>query len=360
MRVMYIASNPDNARSLQIEREVNGLQERLVRGVGADPIAFCFYTDLPIVKLVETIRRFQPDVLHFAAHGDNDALVVAHPTLGEVELDGPTLSTMLMSLPVKPKLIVFNACSSNGIAASVAASGVAEYVIGTDAPITNVAARCMATELYQRLADAASIAEAFSDAAANLRVMSGGKVSATLHPIGRVDGARFTRLVDPLRIVACMPEVDRWLDKGLDMPKRAFDPKWPEILFGVAGTPAAARQTVFFTDDETVEAGDEGLESARSWIIESQPVNGEIWMTSSYKYYGDMQWYAAVTTTDRRIVSTASQTTDGLKRYYHDEKWKGEIPPAIGDLIDEVLANLIINNGGRRGRVRVGPPQAAA
>ncbi len=348
---MYVASNPQGARSLEIDREVQGLQERLERGVGADPIVFRPYPRMAIGDLTDAIRRFQPDVLHFAAHGENDALVLAYGESGYVELDASKLSALLKALSVKPRLVVINACSSDGMAAGLAAEGAADFVIGTDAPITNDAARDMATALYQRLADAASIADAFSVAATNFALVSGGSVSATLHPLGLTDAARTIRLVDPLRIVACLPMIDDWLDAGLVDPDRKFRPEQPEVLFGLAGAPAAARQTVFFTDDESVKAkGGSSLEEARSWIIETQPVKGEIWMSTSYKYYGDMTWYAAVTTTDRRVASAAGTTVEALRRYYFEECWKGDLPARIAQIVERSINSLVLNDGSRRGR----------
>jgi hypothetical protein len=157
--------------------------------------------------------------------------------------------------------------------------------------------------------------------------------------------------VDPLRIVACLPAIEEWLDAGLVEPGEAFRPEFPKVRFGVAGAPAAARQTVFFTDDETVTKPDAGsLEEARSWIIESQPWNGEIWMPDEFNYYGDMSWFAAITTTDRRVVSVASSTSEALRRYYLNELWRGPLPDPIIRVLKECLECLERNGGSRRGR----------
>ena len=132
------------------------------------------------------------------------------------------------------------------------------------------------------------------------------------------------------------------------------------MLFGVAGAPAAARQTVFFTDDDTVVKPKDGsLEEARSWIIESQPWKGEIWMPEALGYFGDMSWYAAITTTDRRVVSVASTTVEALRRYYLEEMWPGPLPGAIEDVVRRSMACLSREGGSRRGR-RSAPRAAAA
>ncbi len=75
-------------------------------------------------------------------------------------------------------------------------------------------------------------------------------------------------------------------------------------------------------------------------------------MPDAYSYYGDMSWFAAVTTTDRRVVSVATTLVAALRRYYLDELWRGRLPAAIEELVMRSLAALEREGGSRRG----GPP----
>ncbi|MBW6530523.1 CHAT domain-containing protein [Sphingomonas sp. RRHST34] len=351
MRVMYVASNPKGHDDLDLPGEINDLQELLERGAGADPIEFRIYSDLRLNALTATIGRFRPDVLHFAAHGDGRSLLLSKGDGSEVELDGRALAALLKGLSARPRLVVLNACSSESVAAELVAHGGADWAIGTDATITNDAARSLTAALYQRLADGSSIGDAFAIATTHVEVADHGAVGATLHPTGRWEEAGGVRLVDPLRIVACLPVLDGWLDEGLTEPAGDFRPENPQVQFCVAGAPAAARQTVFFTDDESVRPGKgESLEEARSWIFESQPVAGEIWIADAHEYWGDMAWYVAVTTTDRRVVSASAMMSEALRRHYLDERWRGELPPSLKELVERTIAHLEREGGSRRGR----------
>lgn len=355
MHVMYVAGNPQGMRTLEIEREIHGLQTQFDRGAGSDPIVFRAYAAMPAHDLGDTIRRFEPDVLHISAHGHADALVLSEPGRDAVLLDGGQLAAMLINMPRRPKLVVVNACASAGIAAALARAGVAPFVIGTDAPVTNLAARAMVEALYQRLAAASSIGDAFEVARAQLALIDGGNVTVALHPEGSIDAARMVRLVDPLRILACLPKVDAWLEARLTEPDRGFRPEQPVVQLGVAGMPVAARQTVLFTDDETVVAkkdkpGQRSLEEARSWIVLKQADQGEVWMPDAYPYWGDMAWFAAVTTNDGRLVSCASTTVAALRRYYFEEAFQGDLPDAIRALVETTIRNLEGESGSRRAR----------
>ena len=73
-------------------------------------------------------------------------------------------------------------------------------------------------------------------------------------------------------------------------------------------------------------------------------------MANHYKYYGDMNWFAAVTTTDGRVVSAASKMTEALERYYFTEQWKGALPEAIQAVVRRSIEQLKDEGGGRRSR----------
>jgi hypothetical protein len=287
--------------------------------------------------------------LHFAAHGEQDGIALAHEDCGRVILDGEMLADLLGALAIRPKLVVLNACNSAQMAARL--TGHADFVIGTDAPISNIGARSMAATLYRRLADAASVGDAFTAAASMLKLIDQDSVSAQLYPEGAMTLARRTRLTDPLRIVACFPAVDRWLEHGHTKPQRKFEPTRPDIQFGVAGAPATSRQTQLFTDDESVQPrGEESLADARSWIVETQPVRGEVWISPFFQYYGDMQWYASVTTADHRLFSAVATSAQALERYYFEEEWYGGLPEAIAIVVRDAIAQLRLNDGSKRTR----------
>lgn len=348
MKVMYVANNPADADPLQIEREINDLQERLEISAGAEPIILRTYSAIELDRFAQAVSRAEPDVIHIAAHGEDGAIVFAHRDREEVRVSGMQLARLLSVLPRRPKLVVLNACSSSEMALQLAGHGGADFVIGTDAPISNSAARAMAAALYQSLANAASIERAVQIARVHLEIMDEGAVTVHLHTAGPLLDPARTQLVDPFRLVACFPLIDEYLRNQLTQPDKEFKPARPQVLFGVAGAPIAARQTVLFTDDETVIGN--SLEEARSWIVETQPVDGEIWMEDHYCYYGDMNWFAAVTTTDGRIVSTGSKLTEALERYYFEEQWQGELPQAIETVVRRSIGCLKEEGGGRRKR----------
>lgn len=348
MRILYIASNPDDAVPIQSEREISALQRRLDEARSTEPIELRAYPALDVEDLSQVISRTQPDVIHFAAHGDGDSIVLTTADGERVELGGEDLADLLEAIAVRPKLVVLNACSSAAMARAVARA--ADFTIGTDAPITNSGACTMAATLYGRLADSASIHAAFKASDAMLRIVGRGKVQSRLFPEDGHAAADRTRLTEPLRILASLPAVEQWLEDGADKPKRGFDPSEVEVQFGVVGAPASATQLQLFTDDETVvPRRGRSLEEARSWIVETRAVRGEIWIEPWYAYYGDMQWYASIATADRRIIGAAASTCEAIERYYLLERWRFDLPPRIAETVRLVIDELRRHEGARRG-----------
>lgn len=351
MRILYIASNPEGANPLQLEREISLLQKKLDEALTTDHLDLRVYSHLNIDELPDVVSRLAPDVIHLAAHGQDDAIMLAHQERGHVRLDGRMLGGLLAATRVRPKLLLLNACNSAAMAETL--TGHADFVIGTDAPISNVGARSMAATLYSLLASGSSLGSAFDAAKNILDIIDQESVQAILYPQGSAPIARRTTLTDPLRIIANFPAVEKWLDKEHVAPQKGFNPSEPAVQFGVAGAPESTRQIQFFTDDSEVIADETGsLAEARGWMLEQRPFRGEIWVEPYYSYYGDMWWYTSVVTSERKIHCASATTVAALRRYYFDEEWRGPVPPDIASEIETAIRNLEINDGSRRSLAR--------
>lgn len=343
MRVLYIASNPKEQRSLQIEEEANELQTKIDAVLTSGALDLRIYSKLKAADLPQTIARVQPDVIHFSAHGEFDGIILSHDE-EEVLLSGEDLVAILTALRVRPKLIVVNACSSEAVASALVKA--ADFTIGTTAPITNAGAIVMAATLYQHLAASASVMASFNSARAMLNAVDAGQVKTRLFE-AEGKSAASTRLNETFRIIAALPEIDEALKEGGPLPK--FEAGAYEVEFGVADAPAGASQIVFFTDDPSIIAKKGGsLEKARSWLQEVRPYRGEHWIEETYDYYGDMQWYATIVTADTAFFTAKATTCEALERYYFEECWAGGLSDKAKAEIQKILTWLRSNDGSRR------------
>lgn len=351
MKILYIAGNPDDAPALQVEREINLLREKLDNSDSARQVDLRVYSHLKIDDLPDIIARVKPDILHFAAHGKDESIILAHEERGHVALDGERLAAILGAVSLRPKLVLINACESAAMAEKVAVQ--ADFVIGTDAPISNVGARSMAATLYSMLARGVPLGKAFDAARAMLGVVDEGEVDVRIFPIGAEDLASRFQLGDPLRIVASIPQLDTALGNNQTAPPRNFNSMTPKVEFGIVGAPASTRSLQILTDDVEEQPKDgQSLFDARGWMIEGQPSHGELWIEEDCELYGDGWWYASVITAEREIFCAQATTVEALTRYYFDEGWRGELPPKFAAAVRETISNLAANNGSRRSQPR--------
>jgi hypothetical protein len=349
MRILFVAGNPELERKLDLDREISALQREIDDAPASEPVELKVYTDCRVDELPSIIANVMPDVIHISAHGSRDAIILRDEDERSIELSGRRLATILSAIGIRPTLIVVNACSSAATARDLAQS--ADFVIGTDAPIGNAAARVMAATLYQWLTRGSSLEAAFIAAREILGAVSADEVSTRLFPEASEAQARKRVLVEPFRIVARLPAIDAALRAGREAPGKDFDPEEVLVNFGVAGAPSGTTQLVLFTDDEDV-VRPKGMseEELKSWIVAKRPVAGELWTKPPYYYSGDMQWYAAVVTGEARIFGAASTTSAALNRYYFEESWRGDLPEASAALVRRVIQGLGDRDGSRRHR----------
>ena len=128
VKVLFVASNPIDASSLSLDREITELQRRFL-SVSDEPVSFAFLPDLKLEDFPARVSEIRPDILHFAAHGDADSLSMSDTGGNAVSLTADMLEDFLPQTQ-PPRLIYFNACNSRELARSLVESGSVGMAIG--------------------------------------------------------------------------------------------------------------------------------------------------------------------------------------------------------------------------------------
>lgn len=316
MKVLYVASNPENASSLMIEKELTLLQRRFSAASG-EPVDFVVLPALPFEEFALEIANQQPDILHLSAHGDGERLTLA----GEnhtVAITGDLLRKLLF-IERPPKIVYLNACDSTAIARELV--GVVPIAIGTTAPITNRTACAAAVLFYDRLLRGASVQQAFEASCAMMQASQKNGLESEIHCGAGVDPARM-RLHHLPRIVAGFVD-----DKFT--PDR--DDDHYEFMTGILGCPANTYQGVIFTDDETFlpvddefdELADYKDDFPESWhayhlsrIKRSRPQRNLLWFEESIRTTGDHRLFAAGVTASGETFAISASLCDAIEDYF--------------------------------------------
>jgi hypothetical protein len=301
MRVLYLASNPKDEETLRLEQEITEIQ-RTIDSSNAGRADFVFLPALPYEDIEQQIAIHQPDILHISAHGTKKNVRLADSTEGEVELTAEALRTLVSSHP--PKLMVLNACTSVDIAKEMIDT--VPFALGMTEPITNLAARKSAVNLYRKLLRGESLQSAFQSAQATVKTLSRGKVSAELSTQPGVT-AHHTFFSRVPRIVA------HFHDHTFSAKKSEF-----AVYLGLHGASEDTVQVCFVTDDETFLTGKpENLENELSSIVRTTSIESEIWLDYTWHgLYGDCRLYALAITTSGRCYSVASTLCNALNEFY--------------------------------------------
>jgi hypothetical protein len=330
MKILYIASNPENAVDLNLPREINELQRSATTSPGA-PSSFDFLPALKVEDLPGVLRDRIPDILHLAAHGDNSSLSLADEAGNRVAL---TAEMLVAFLPreLAPRIIYLNACNSHGIAKALVDSGRVDIAIGSTAPITNRTARAAAVAFYEGLLAGETVGVAFAACQSMIRLLAGNKASAKVYTSAGVDLS--------VEVMHRVPTIVAEFDSG--KPKRGKDNHY-RLNLGLLGCPPTTVQIVFFTNDETFVTDEDTIEEDLCSVLRTAPVNGAIWMEDEYwKAEGDYRLFAVGVKADGGHFTVASTLCKALERRYRPLPG-ARLPAAINVAIN----NLLKNNGER-------------
>ncbi|CAG9166136.1 CHAT domain-containing protein [Cupriavidus pampae] len=308
MKVFYIASNPDGASELTLEREITALQRR-ASYAGGEPVDFRFLPSLPVEQLPLELLINKPDIVHLSAHGDSGELLLANEKGNPVAVTGSMLRTFL-NYESPPKIVYFNACNSKEMAEAVV--GPVPYAIGTTALVSNGAARASAVAFYDRLLHGGSVQDAFEVGRSIIEALHDSLASSVLESASAFD-ARTHRLHSLPRIVARSASSQFRFTKDGFITLECF----------LVGCPSNTSQVVFFTDDIEFACYDQGrdepdneyLARCLCQVIRAAPRRGRIGGDVTWTTCEDFRIYACGTTAGGQTFTVASTLCDALLDY---------------------------------------------
>lgn len=332
MKIMYIASNPDESGELTLEREITELQRRFVNTAG-DRVEFLTFPKLHIEELPMEVSRHRPDVLHISAHADDAQLTLANAAGDAVPLTGDVLRAYL-DIERPPRLVYLNACNSHAIAEQLIA--LVPMAIGTTALISNRTARASALLFYDRILSGATVQNAFEAGRAAIQALQ--QLSASSKLYSRPDvSPKLERLHQLPQLVARFAE-----NKFAPDRDDHFD-----VEVGVFGCPGNTSQVVFFTDDLSFVDEDEIEDSEDEYELASQlcrvarisPVRNIVWSQSSELTFGDYRICATGVTSSGEMFATSSMLCDAIEAYYRHAAHPGE-SGGVPDAARKAIAQL--------------------
>lgn len=303
MKVMYVASNPADASTLNLEREITELQQRFSES-SAEPVQLHFSPGIKVEDLPGQLMRRTPDILHLSAHGKRKHLSLANEERRTTIITAPMLLAFLPQDHL-PTLIYLNACDSDSLAEELAET--VPLAIGTTAPISNRAARASAVVFYERILAGNSVEHSFTAGQQVLEALEGSRASARLFCKSGIDPSKV--ILNPVpRIIAKFEDGSTKPDKN----------GWVWVQLGMKDCPPTTTQVVFFTDDESFIYDDTELADCLTSVLRGPFFGRKTWMVegNAWPTDTDFRLYAVGVTGDQNRFTATTMLTEALEHHY--------------------------------------------
>lgn len=156
---LVLAANPLDTARLRLDQEIRSIDEAIRRGQYRDRFELAAQLAVRAADLHSHLLRYQPEILHFAGHGEAGALVLEDGNGASRPLEAADLRALVEVLGRRIRCVVLNACLTRPQAELLAHH--VPSVIGMSSPIGDPAAIQFASAFYESLAHGESVRTAF-------------------------------------------------------------------------------------------------------------------------------------------------------------------------------------------------------
>jgi hypothetical protein len=161
IRVLFLASNPQNQNHLQLEREMAEIDRHVRQAAYRDNFKFEQQWEVRVTELQGHLMRHNPDIVHFSGHGSSSSEIILQDGRGKSHsVSVRALSNLFSALKDNIRCVVLNACFSENQAQAIAKH--IDCVVGMSKAISDEAAISFSAKFYQALAYGKSVQAAFN------------------------------------------------------------------------------------------------------------------------------------------------------------------------------------------------------
>jgi len=190
--ILFLAANPSGTSQLALDQECAAIERELQMTPDRDKFEFRSKWVVSVDELARHLMELRPTIVHFSGHGIHTVLgplpspamhrdIVAPerpgaPVVGSIYLDdelhgaqlvtGRALAMLIRSSATSVRLVILNACYSDGLADSLCS--VVDCVVGVAGAIDDEAARSFAVGFYRALGNRRPVGQAVEHAVATL------------------------------------------------------------------------------------------------------------------------------------------------------------------------------------------------
>jgi hypothetical protein len=158
-KILILSANPITTCRLPLDKEIREIDEGLQRSKLREHFDIQVKLAIGFRDFRRALLDFNPQIVHFTGHGDEDGLLVEDELGMATPLSTEALSGLFKLFSNQVECVILNACYSEPQAAAI--SRHIDYVIGMQMEIKDKAALEFAVGFYDALGAGRSIENAF-------------------------------------------------------------------------------------------------------------------------------------------------------------------------------------------------------
>ena len=161
-KILFLAANPWDSARLALDEEVRLVEDKLRNAEHRDALVLKPRFAVRLDDVLQALNEDRPCVVHFAGHGDQDAIWLQGGSTKPERVNTRTLVHLFRALHDDIRVVVLNACYSRDQAEAI--TGVIDCAIGMPSTILNGPASEFAAAFYRALGFGRSVRNAFDQA----------------------------------------------------------------------------------------------------------------------------------------------------------------------------------------------------
>ncbi|MGD2088605.1 MAG: CHAT domain-containing protein [Candidatus Aminicenantes bacterium] len=158
-KILILSANPQNTGRLRLDKEVREIEEGLKRSKYRDQFRIHQKWAVNFLDLQRALMEYEPQIVHFAGHGERDGLRVEGELGISVPIPKKALAGLFELCSDHVECVVLNACYSMSQVSAIKKH--IKYVIGIQREMKDRAAIEFSVGFYDALGAGKTVEEAF-------------------------------------------------------------------------------------------------------------------------------------------------------------------------------------------------------
>jgi hypothetical protein len=169
LKVLYLASNPFNTPTLQLDLEIREIETKIRMSEHRDSLEAIPKLAVRPDDLQQALLVYKPHVVHFSGHGTTAGeLVLEDSNRKQLTIRREAILTLFTALPDNLRGVLFNACHSHDLAEAV--TQVVDFAVGMKDAVADEAAILFASAFYRAIGFGKSVQTAFDLGIASIQM----------------------------------------------------------------------------------------------------------------------------------------------------------------------------------------------